>query len=389
MQGPPAVNSSMTGLRVPVLLILLLTGFAAVLFARPAAAVEATGLYRVTLPVADRDPQTRDAAFQQALGEVLIKVSGSSQIVSQPPVQEALKNPANYVQQFAYHEAQPAAASAGAATATSGSAPAGLDLQVRFDPVAIDHLLSSNGLSLWGRERPLVILWIGVSRGNGQRFILGSESDSPHPAATKAVEQAAQARGLPIFLPLMDLQDQGAVNFSDLNGGFLGPVIQASTRYDANAVLAGAVRPSAGQWRGQWQLAFRDQRQQWTSSGASEAQALAGGIGGAADRLASMLAVSGAPGGGQQAVFVQFDGVQHVAAFARIEHLLDKLTPIKSAQLVSADGGQLVFKVVPRGQADDVARNLGLVNWLQSMQTGAASTQGGGAGQTLYFRYNP
>lgn len=389
MQGPPAVNSSMTGLRVPVLLILLLSGFAAALFARPAAAVEATGLYRVTLPVADRNPQTRDAAFQQALGQVLIKVSGSSQIVTQPPVQEALKNPANYVQQFAYHEAQPAAASAGAATATSGSAPAGLDLQVRFDPVAIDHLLSSNGLSLWGRERPLVILWIGVSRGNGQRFILGSESDSPHPAATKAVEHAAQARGLPIFLPLMDLQDQRAVNFSDLNGGFLGPVIQASTRYDANAVLAGAVRPSAGQWRGQWQLAFRNQRQQWTSSGASEAQALAGGIGGAADRLASMLAVSGAPGGGQQVVFVQFDGVQHVAAFARIEHLLGKLTPIKSAQLVSADGGQLVFKVVPRGQADDVARNLGLVNWLQSMQTGAASTQGGGAGQTLYFRYNP
>ncbi|MEJ2480102.1 MAG: DUF2066 domain-containing protein [Acidihalobacter sp.] len=371
----------MTGLRVPVLLILLLTGFAAVLFARPAAAVEATGLYRVTLPVADRNPQTRDSAFQQALGQVLIKVSGSSQIVTQPPVQEALKNPANYVQQFAYHEAQPAATSAG--SATGGSASAGLELQVRFDPVAIDRLLSSNGLPLWGRERPLVILWIGVSRGNGQRFILGSESDSPHPAVSQAVKHAAQARGLPIFLPLMDLQDQGAVNFSDLNGGFLGPVLQASARYDANAVLAGAVRPNAGQWRGQWQLAFRNQRQQWTSSGATQAQALAGGISGAADRLASMLAVSGAPGGGRQAVFVQFDGVQHVAAFARIEHLLGKLTPVKSAQLVSADGGQLVFKVVPRGQASDVARNLGLINWLQSMQTGAASAQGGGAGQTL------
>lgn len=388
MQGRSAVNSSMTGLRAPVLVILLLIGFASGLFARPAAAVEATGLYRVTLPVADRSQEVLDAAFQQALGQVLVKVSGDSQIGSQPPVQQALKNPANYVQQFAYQE-KPAAA-AGAATSATGAATAGgLDLQVRFDPVAIDRLLTTNNLPLWGRERPLVILWVGVSRSNGQRFILGSESDSPHPNATKAVEQAAQARGLPIFFPLMDLQDQGAVNFSDLGGGFMGPVLKASTRYDANAVLAGVVRPVGGRWRGQWQLEFNNQTQQWSAGGASEAQALAAAISGAADRLAASLAVSGVPGAAQQAVFVQIDGVHEVAAFARIEHLLDNLTPVKSAQLVSADGGELVFRVVPRGQPDDVARNLGLVSWLQAMQTGTAAAQGGGAGQTLYFRYNP
>lgn len=387
MQGRSAVNSSMTGLQAPVLVILLLIGFASALFARPAAAVEATGLYRVTLPVADRSQGVRDAAFQQALEQVLVKVSGDSRIGSQPPAQQALKNPANYVQQFAYHEKQGAAAVAG--TAANGAASSGgLDLQVRFDPVAIDRLLTSSNLPLWGRERPLVILWVGVSRGNGQRFILGSESDSPHPNATKAVEQAAQARGLPIFLPLMDLQDQGAVNFSDLGGGFMGPILKASTRYDANAVLAGVVRPVDGQWSGQWQLEFNNQTQQWSSSGASEAQALAAAISGAADRLAASLAVSGAPGAAQQALFVQVDGVHEVAAFARIEHLLGKLTPVKSAQLVSADGGGLVFRVVPRGQAGDVARNLGLVNWLQAMQTGAAA-QTSGAGQTLYFRYNP
>jgi hypothetical protein len=380
---------SMTGLRAPVLVILLLIGFASALFARPAAAVEATGLYRVTLPVADRSREVLDAAFQQALNQVLVKVSGDSQIGSQPPVQQALKNPANYVQQFAYRETQATTSAATGATTMGAAASGGLDLQVRFDPVAIDRLLTSNNLPLWGRERPLVILWVGVSRGNGQRFILGSESDSPHPNATKAVEQAAQARGLPIFLPLMDLQDQGAVNYSDLSGGFMGPILQASTRYDANAVLAGAVRPVGGQWRGQWQLEFNNQTQQWSASGASEAQALAAAISGAADRLAASLAVSGAPGPTQQAVFVQIDGVHEVAAFARIERLLDKLTPVKSAQLVSADGGELVFRVVPRGQAGDVARNLGLVSWLQAMQTGTAAAQSGGAGQTLYFRYNP
>lgn len=384
MQGRSAAYlSSMTGLRALALVALTFLVGAGGLFAKPAAAVEATGLYRVTLPVADRSPEARDAAFVQAFTQVLVKVSGSSGIADQAPIQQALKNPAAYVQQFAY--LQPAAQ--GASGAASADTAAGLDLQVRFDPVAIDRLLTSNGLPLWGRERPLVIFWLGVSRGNGQRFILGSDGDSSHPQARQAAEQAAQARGLPIFLPLMDLQDQGAVSFSDLGGGFMGPVRQASARYEANAILAGVVRPAGGQWSGRWQLAFRSQTQQWTSSGASEAEALAGGINGAADRLASMLAVSGSAATGQ-ALFVQVDGVHDAATFARIEHLLGKLTPIRTAQLVSVDGGQAVFRVVPRGQAGDVARNLGLVSWLQALQSSGAATATDG-GQTLYFRYNP
>lgn len=394
MQGRWAVNSRTAGVSLPALVGVLSLALAALLFARPAAAVEATGLYRVTLPVPDRSQQARDAAFVQALGQVLVKVSGDSRIGARPAVQAALKHPASYVQQFAYQQdqAQPQAGSrsgpSGTPTQAQSQAAAGLTLQVRFDPVAIDGLLSSNKLPLWGRERPLVILWVGVNRDNGQRFILGSESDMPHPAATKAVEHAARSRGLPIFLPLMDLQDQNAVRFADLSGGFMGAVTKASVRYGANAVLAGVVQPSAGQWRGNWYLRFRGRTQQWSSAGTSESAALAAGIDGAADRLASVLAVSGGTGSGQQPLFVRVDGVGSIAAFARIEHMLTGLTPIRSARLVSADGNAVVFRVTPRGQASDVARNLGLVNWLQPRQAGT-SAQPGTTGQTLYFQYQP
>lgn len=394
MQGRWAVNSRMTGRSRQTLVWLLACVVLALLFARPAAAVEATGLYRVTLPVADRSPQARDVAFVQALGQVLVKVSGDSQIGAQPAVQAALGHPADYVQQFAYQQAQtqtqPGPQSHLPPRTQGQRQPAGasLTLQIRFDPVAIDRLLTANNLPLWGRERPLVILWVGVSRGNGQRFILGSQSDLPHAGAIKALEQAARARGLPVVLPLMDLQDQNAVHFADLSGGFMGVVAKASARYGANAMLAGAVQPVGGRWRGRWHLRFRGQAQQWNSGGASEAQALADGIGAAADRLAAMLAVSGGTGSGQQALFVRIDGVTGIGAFARLEHLLTGLTPIQSYRLVSADGNAVVFRVRPRGRASDVARNLGLVNWLQPRQS-AAVAQSGAIGQTLYFQYQP
>lgn len=374
MQGRSAVNSSIAGLLAQALFLLVIC---AVLAMRPAAAVETIGLYRVSLPVADRSLEARDAGFRQALAQVLVKVSGDSRITSQPPIQRALRQPASYVRQFAYRQPP--------ATDTAQSA---LTLQVRFDPIAIDRLLRNGKLPLWGRERPLVILWIGVDPGNGQRFILGSQSDSPHAQVLQAVKQAARARGLPVVLPLMDLRDRGAVSFSDLSGGFVQPVLKASARYEANAVLIGTVRMRGGRWQGRWQLVFRDRRQQWTTVGSSAARAMAGGIGGGADRLASRLAVSES-GASSQAVFVQVEGVKSVAAFARIEHLFDGLAPIKTAQLVSADEGRLVFRVVPRGRAGEVVRNLGLVNWLQVLHSGAVQGSSVGSGQTLYLRYTP
>ncbi|WP_198034116.1 DUF2066 domain-containing protein [Acidihalobacter ferrooxydans] len=381
------LNSSRVELRVVVFVFVLLCAAAMAAWAPPAAAVEATGLYRVTLPVAARSQAALTVAFRQALNQVLIKVSGDSKIAAQAPVAHALQNASTYVQQYAYQQ-QAAASGSGIASPKAASGEAPLQLQVRFDPQAIDRLLLTNNLPLWGRERPVVIVWAGINQGGGKRFVLGTESDVSHPNATHAVEQAAQRRGLPVILPLMDLQDRGAFSFSDLSGGFVEPLLKASARYAANAELAGVVQPAGGQWIGRWWLAFRGKTVHWTSSGSTQARVLASAIDGAADRLAARLAVSAVAATGR-ALSVQIGGVSTVSDYARIEHLLDKLTPIKSVQLVSAAAGQLVFQVVPRGQLSDVRRNLDLVDWLKPRQSVPDASQSAAAGQTLYFTYTP
>lgn len=326
----------------------------------PAAAVQVDGLYRATVPVTDRSEAVRATAFQQALSQVLVKVTGDAAAASSPALATALQQPSQYIQQYGYRQ-----------STSSPGTPVALQLQVRFDPPAIDQLLSAAQLPLWGRERPLVVMWVGVDPAGAGRYIVAGDGDPAHADARGALQQAADARGLPVLFPLLDLQDQGAVRFSDLDGGFMDTVVAASARYEGNAVVAGVVRPSVGgQWRGQWWLVFRHQTDHWVTQGAGRDAALAAGVDGVADRLAALLAVGGGMQASQMAdgaMRVEIAGVTQVSAYARIDHLLTRLAPIASAQMVAASGDRVTFSVTPRGSVDDVARNLALVSWLMPM----------------------
>lgn len=336
---------------------------ALLLLAPTADAVQVEGLYRTTVPVADRSATALAAAFTQAFTQVLIKVTGNTGVAANPALAAALQQPAQYIQQYAYQ--QPAAPPAGTATAPPGSTP-GLSLSVSFDPPSVDTLLQTANLPLWGQERPLVVMWVGVDQ-SGARFIVGSDGDPQNSGARIALQQAADARGLPVLFPLLDLQDQGAVSFADLDGGFMDTVIAASARYEANAEVAGVVRRApTGQWLGQWWLAFRGRTDHWTTLNPDLDTALASGVGGVADRLAGLLAVTGqsVPGAPAGPVRVAIAGVGKVKDYARIEGMLEHLAPISAARLVKVTGDQLVFDVVPRGNPEDVARNLALVSWL-------------------------
>ena len=341
----------------------------------PAAAVTVGGLYQTRLPVADRSPAVRDKAFSQALREVLIKVSGDSAIAGREPVRKALAHAQAYVQAYAYQD-----------TAQ------GLRLQVRFEPRAIDRLLTDNGLPLWGRQRPVLIAWIGIDAGAGHRYLLGRLDSGPQARPAEVLEQAARARGLPFLLPLMDLEDRAAVRFADLAGGFLSPVMRASARYHANAVLIGVLRRQAGRWKGEWQLEFEGRRWQWEGTNDTLSAALAGTVNRAADSLAQLLAVAPA-GTGDSALVIEFEGVHTLAGFARIEHLLAKAAPIRAARLQAVDGRRLEFYVLPRAGAAEVARNLDLVEWLQAVPGPAGASAAGapalGAAPVLRYRYAP
>ena len=105
-----------------------------------------------------------------------------------PRVAEHLVNPGAYVQQTGYTEQ-------------------GL-LLVGFDTNALRTWLLARGLSVWGDDRPAVMLWLAVDLEGGNRSIVGADDES---GVQSALVSVAAERGLPLQLPLLDAQDLARV----------------------------------------------------------------------------------------------------------------------------------------------------------------------------------
>lgn len=90
-------------------------------------------------------------------------------------------------------------------------------------------------------------------------------------AAAEPLRRAAQHRGLPLRLPLADLQEQLVGNAQHIEGNDPAPLREASERYGADALLAVHAREADGKWQGKWQLWLGDQREQGSAEGADQA----------------------------------------------------------------------------------------------------------------------
>lgn len=134
-------------------------------------------------------------------------------------------------------------------------------LWVSFDGIAISAELQAAGIPVWGSDRPLTLVWLGVQRADGEREILSATDRSDENAEPKgslnplrqSLREAASLSGLPISLPVMDDIDAAAVSVSDVWGGFDNVLRPASRRYRADSVLVGRVAlDSVGSARWQW-----------------------------------------------------------------------------------------------------------------------------------------
>src|SRR5690606_25504380 len=123
--------------------------------------------------------------------------------------------------------------------------------RVEFNAARVSQALAQRNRPVWGPERPLTLLWVAFDDGFGERVLLGA-NDAGVAAGSPLAEllqttraelaAAADERGLPIALPLLDLEDLQALTFTDVWGGFEEPIRAASARYGADSILIGRVR---------------------------------------------------------------------------------------------------------------------------------------------------
>ncbi len=210
---PPAVKSPISLIAGWCRRAILLT----LVVCTTAFAVEVPTLFTAEVPLDEEADDPRADAYEAALVEILGRVSGTEVAMNPELVEELFPSPASYVMQF-----RPGADDS---------------LWVSFDGQAIESTLRNAGLTFWGAERPLTLVWLAVDWGQGTREIIGSDDPERTEAESRSIDrnrllrermlEIADKRGLPIVFPLLDTTDLQGVTFADIWGGFDDLILDA------------------------------------------------------------------------------------------------------------------------------------------------------------------
>jgi hypothetical protein len=320
-------------------------GLAMLWFCAAAAAVEMTSLYSVQVPLDPTDRGSRDFAYQAALTEVLVRVTGTTAVVDSEEIAALFPNPARYVLQY-----RPGPDNT---------------LMVSLDGPAIEKVLRQTGATIWGTERPLTLIWLAVDWGQGEREIVAADDPQRVSGDARSIDrnrllrervlQIAEHRGIPVLFPLLDTEDLESISFSDIWGGFDDLLLQASLRYDASSVLLGRIRPDSMQPH-RWTWHHRGERAGWDGEPEDMINQLA-------DSLASLYAVSGqAP---IDTIRLIISGIDSVNAFGRMQRFMENLRGIDAFAIKIVAGDRIVYEVEIQGGTERLQRSLELSNMLE------------------------
>ena len=313
-----------------------------------ARAVEVANLYEASVPVENQDKDKRADAIRSAFTQVLTRVSGRSDIADAqqfPVITAAIETATRFAQQYRYMKTTP----------TLSTQQPGLELWVRFDETAISKLLRDNHLPVWGTTRPATLLWLVVD-DHGQRELLGADS---HNDTETILQDRAKLRGVPLRLPLLDLTDRAALHVSDVWGNFEGTILQASQRYQTEAVLVGRVFQSyGGNWTGRWSLYAESGRDDWTVTGTSLTDVLLPGIDKTAESLALRYAQVDQVDTGS--VLVEVKAIKGLADYNRVLKYLQSIAHVTSVQPIELTAESAVLRVTIPGGRLAVARAVAL-----------------------------
>ena len=338
---------------LPGLLLWLLLGLALLPAAR---AASVSNLYGAVVPVADRSQAETDRGVTQALGVVLVKLTGKRAILTEPAGRQLLGRAGSFVTVVG-HEA-------------GGTEAGGYRLRVDFDARAVAGALRERGAVLWGAQRPQTYAWVVVEDADGRRFV----PEATYPELRDAVNDQAAARGVPLARGSVD--GGLAASLSTFPPAELLTAIVGDTTPppDTPTPVAAPVQPPrlAGHltttdglaWRGSWRIVIDGVATAWENSGDSAAAVAAAGVDQAADALGRHFANPAVFGGGVAGLELAVQGIASANDYGRVFSLLRGLDTVTALAVKRVSGSEVLFQLSARGGLPAVAQSLRLTTVL-------------------------
>jgi len=304
--------------RLPALALLLAVGTIA------HAQIDPAALYEGEAPVPDQSEEARLEALPLALSEVLAKLTGDESAATQPALRERLDRAGALLQHYRYRSA---------VSVVDGVPEQRSVLVARFDRAAVDALLGQAGIAYWPGPRPPVLVWLAIDDGRGPRLVSEAQQQ-----AVASLSGAAARQGVGLLFPLLDLEDQGAVDVQGVWNEDVVAVVRASARYNSQSVLAGRLQRSGSGWTTAWQVIDGGEVLGRFSDAGGDAQALLANAGrravAALTQRYAGLAALGSPG----RYAVRIGGLKSASDYARALSYLRSLSLVRGIELRSAEG---------------------------------------------------
>lgn len=226
------------------------------------------------------DQNELNGAIREGLSRVFVRVTGMESITEEDAVKEALTRSQNFISASRF------AASEEFFTNILGERVPTKRMVLTYDRKQVEDFLVRNRLPVWREFRPEVVVWVADRSEGFDRLLADSDNNAP----ANALRQAAQRRGVPIVLPLMDLEDTLNVTFADVFGLFSSDIETASARYSPDAILAGRVNQVGEQFQGDWLFLFKGERIRLPTVVGDEQEVMSAAIDLAAQRLTRQYA---------------------------------------------------------------------------------------------------
>lgn len=281
------------------------------------------GFNIATVPVAGQSSSDLHNAMVKAFTQVLIKISGNSQILAVPAIQSQLANPEKFSQKYSY---------------LNGS------VQIAFDERALITLLAQTQQPVWLSVRPATLIWLSI---NGQTPI----------AASAEFQSSAEGRAIPISFVTMTADDQSDWKTKTSGAAFDQPALEKiAGRYQQPAILYGEfTQPAAdNHWTVNWTFVWRGQIWQWHDAGAQNGWQQT-----AIDKIADIM-------GGQLATNLNLQdansnwlavmGISNVTDYLAMLNTLKQFPPVLGVVIQDVGSKGVLLQVTTLGQGPDVLK---------------------------------
>jgi hypothetical protein len=346
--------------------LLLLCGMAlSTVVVTSVAANPVDNLYVERVPVADQQTIARNEAASIGMAPVLIRVSGSSAVLLNSDIQEAIRKASRYLSKFSYQETplQPVGS-------TEGEEQLPYSLELQFRKPAILDLLRASNEPIWAENRPATLVWLVIDDIAGRRL----PADDDETELKQIVETRAARRGLPLVWPVYDLQEQSTVSVDSLWAADAKAIGLASQRYDASVTLLGRLLgTSDGKWRVAWEYNFNGESTYSDSECEILDDCIAGPIDAVAELLSSRYALVSTDQGNVAKVKVA--GVSSFEDYGTLLFYFKDLIAVSDVALNSIKGDVFEFTLDLTANREKLVELISLNKRLVPVPTVAASDE--------------